>query len=687
MSISVLSDHEFENAIVAYDLEIGPNYFIVGLQNVKTGFQYKCGIHIIELDGVTSFQVYSWNKYQINDRISPEININAAGTGGYHFIKYDFIPKIKSIKWLVSFNGNHYDDYLLDLLINDIENSTFLEFKLICKKLYNLSQDIIVKKKKFNLPKIMSLDLKRISRTDKSLKMLGGTLNYPIIQDFPVDPDAEIQYDEFKAVFFYLSYDLEITTKLYNLLRPEIKLRQMISLKYKKNVMYEDRPGIADQLFLDMYQKNSGLSIFELYKLKNRLDSSKRVKIGSVVSDKVQFKTPKMIEFLKEISEFYVNCDVDKITIGIEELKINETIYQMGAGGLHSKDDPGIFTTDSHYVYRDADVSSYYPRLIVTNKLYPKYLNPLFYTLLEKLMIERLEAKALGDMVTADTLKIVINSIFGKTGEKNNWYYSPEVFLGTTINGQLYLLMLIESLELAGIQVVSANTDGITAKIPRSKEALYKQICEDWMKATEMELEFANYDLYARLSVGSYMAVTDKGKVKTKGEFNDYNDITLAATPIVIPRLIIKYLIKTYLEKTPVSVKDLMTEYIRDPKNSIYDFMWTQKPGTSDWTNVMFTSVNYIPISKTVRHLVCKKSYPHRVKLMKEHVSQKGKGGIPKRIAYVSGEYSAITSNMFEVARFLKKYDAVRLDYYIADIESKIRLMTTKKISGNLTLF
>ncbi len=34
-----------------------------------------------------------------------------------------------------------------------------------------------------------------------------------------------------------------------------------------------------------------------------------------------------------------------------------------------------------------------------------------------------------------------------------------------TINGQLFLLMLIEKLELAGIHIISANTDGIVSII------------------------------------------------------------------------------------------------------------------------------------------------------------------------------------------------------------------------------
>lgn len=51
-----------------------------------------------------------------------------------------------------------------------------------------------------------------------------------------------------------------------------------------------------------------------------------------------------------------------------------------------------------------------------------------------------------------------------------------------TINGQLFLLMLIEKLELAGIHVISANTDGIVSIIPNDKFELYCNLCHEWEK-------------------------------------------------------------------------------------------------------------------------------------------------------------------------------------------------------------
>lgn len=43
-------------------------------------------------------------------------------------------------------------------------------------------------------------------------------------------------------------------------------------------------------------------------------------------------------------------------------------------------------------------------------------------------------------------------------GEGSNWQYDPFSSLSCTIGNQFEILMLVESLELAGIHVVSANT-------------------------------------------------------------------------------------------------------------------------------------------------------------------------------------------------------------------------------------
>ena len=61
--------------------------------------------------------------------------------------------------------------------------------------------------------------------------------------------------------------------------------------------------------------------------------------------------------------------------------------------------------------------------------------------------------------------------------------------------------MLIEALELKGIKVISANTDGIVCIIKPEQEADYKACCDWWQEYNNFELEFTNYEKYLRNDV------------------------------------------------------------------------------------------------------------------------------------------------------------------------------------------
>jgi hypothetical protein len=89
-----------------------------------------------------------------------------------------------------------------------------------------------------------------------------------------------------------------------------------------------------------------------------------------------------------------------------------------------------------------------------------------------------------------------------------------------TITGQLSLLMLIERMENAGIEIVSANTDGIVMKIHDSQNNSYEQIVKQWELDTGFETEETIYKaLYSR-DVNNYIAIKEDG-FKGKGIFSD----------------------------------------------------------------------------------------------------------------------------------------------------------------------
>ena len=119
----------------------------------------------------------------------------------------------------------------------------------------------------------------------------------------------------------------------------------------------------------------------------------------------------------------------------------------------------------------------------------------------------------------ANSKKTVLNGSFGKLGSPWSIFYAPSEMIQVTITGQLALLMLIEMLELSGISVVSANTDGIVVKCPRHLEWMRAEVIAWWESVTGFETERNDYRLLASRDVNSYVAITTAGEVKVKGAY------------------------------------------------------------------------------------------------------------------------------------------------------------------------
>jgi len=150
-----------------------------------------------------------------------------------------------------------------------------------------------------------------------------------------------------------------------------------------------------------------------------------------------------------------------------------------------------------------------------------------------------------------------VNGSFGKLGSVYSILYAPHLLIQTTITGQLSLLMLIERLEKYGINIVSANTDGIVVYCDRKLLKHFEAIVKSWETHSNFETEETRYKaLYSR-DVNSYIAIKEDGKVKIKGTFsspglskNPQNEICSLA--------LIEYLKNgTPFEETITSCKDI----------------------------------------------------------------------------------------------------------------------------------
>lgn len=158
--------------------------------------------------------------------------------------------------------------------------------------------------------------------------------------------------------------------------------------------------------------------------------------------------------------------------------------------------------------------------------------------------------------------------------------------------------MLIEKLENNGIEVVSANTDGIVSKVHKDKEELYYKICKAWEDKTNYGLEYTIYKQLIQTSVNDYIAETTDGYVKLKGDFEidrDYHkDPSMKIRAIALKEY--------YINNIPVE------DTIRNHTN-VYNFCKRFKT-SKGWKAYEYTTngedLVKKPIQKNIRYYISK---------------------------------------------------------------------------------
>ena len=416
----------------------------------------------------------------------------------------------------ISFNGISFD---LPLIALALTGATIKQIKALAEKIIfsNESSAKILKAMEIRVPAWDHIDLIEVAPGKSSLKIYGGRLNAPKMQDLPIAPDASIKPDEREIIRQYCVNDLHTTRLLYETLKPAIDLRASMGEQYGLDFRSKSDAQIAEALITSELSRMTG----KQYRKPEVPDG-----FGFKLRD------PKIIRFERpELRQIFEDIMSERWTIGPngsvampswlkdQRIKIGHSEYQMGIGGLHSCETSQYLCAVHGKRLADFDVASYYPSIIMQQQLAPGALGKPFLSLYQSLIKRRLEAKHSGNKVVADTLKIALNGSFGKFGSKYSTLYAPELLIQTTITGQLALLMLIERLEDADIWVVSANTDGIVTYYHESQEDDVEVITWNWMLDTTYNLEKTAYKAIASRDVNNYLAVKPDGKIKGKGIF------------------------------------------------------------------------------------------------------------------------------------------------------------------------
>ena len=327
-----------------------------------------------------------------------------------------------------------------------------------------------------------------------------------------------------EPMLYYNKNDVFLVCEMARQKPDEIKLRYSITQAFKVNVLCSARANIADKLTIAFYSKMSGLhqSQFE----KGRTERT-RLSFNKIIFPHIKFKTKQLQDLLEDMMKVYVyHTNKDDFC---REITFYGTTYTLACGGIHTQDVPVVLESNDKYIYKHFDYNSYYPSIIVSYNIAPKHLNnKVFVDMVRYFRDTRVKCKHTPDSegyviagvpnkIAAEALKIVINSIYGKFGSETFMLYDRFAQLQVTINGQLMTMTLVEELELNGIHVISANTDGIVIKLPKDKLEVFDDITKRWNETNRMGADSEDYKAYFARDVNNYFAVWPDEKVDAKG--------------------------------------------------------------------------------------------------------------------------------------------------------------------------
>ena len=368
-------------------------------------------------------------------------------------------------KMFCGYNNHHYDDVIINYMIDLFYKLDQLPYWKICRSLYNLSTTIVNSEdgnidrfKKWKYAKYFySMDLLTMQFSQKlrvGLKTMQCTMHYRNVQEYDGDFNLLIPVDKIDDMIAYNINDVESTTELLNRLADQVELRLFIEKEHGIDCLSMDSVKMAETFLLEKYSQKSGIPKNVIKEMRSPMDY---IPLKDVILPFIKYKNPKLQSVLEEMKEQVVYSKERK---GYEKkFVLSNVVYSIGVGGIHTIHTPKIFLPKDDEVIGHADVASMYPSLLIEYQWGPRHLGKLFCDLFAGLKVERLEAKHTGQKVKNMFLKIVLNSPTGKMQQEVSWMYDPFNVFKIRINGQLILLLLVDRLLSLGCEIIQCNTE------------------------------------------------------------------------------------------------------------------------------------------------------------------------------------------------------------------------------------
>lgn len=447
----------------------------------------------------------------------------------------------------IGWNNYHYDDVILESIIND-KNPYLVSKKIIDKKYIDRDKNF----------KLISYDLTENQYLSLKLtELICGKNIHTTDVDFYLD--RELTEKEKKLTETYNMDDLNQT--YYNFM----KFYNQFSL----------RIDIIKEFNLDLV---SSLKLTEGQLAAKVLGAKKIIgieyqKIKPILYDTLKIKN-------EGLKNFYLNESFRK---GYSlEIKICGSDIKISGGGSHSAEKKSYFPKLLYI-----DVEGFYNSIMIYYDLLPRSIDEKGKALYKQMFEEQLKLKKINLRKRAVYKKILL-AVGGGMNNQYTDFYDPEKYSLMSITGQLFIFDLLEKLQDSKIDLTLAqtNTDGLMLELKNWDKDFMKicDIVDDWSKRTKFSVKKEIlYDVYQK-DVNNYICKDENGEIVFKGKsVKNYDtsdkaygskDLFGCVEPPIIAQGIVNFLLNDIEPH----------EFVEQHKQDLKLFQYPLKKGTFDYT-------------------------------------------------------------------------------------------------------
>jgi hypothetical protein len=434
---------------------------------------------------------------------------------------------VKNKYYLVGFNSIDFDGQVINFILSHWEQMKDMPGDMISNLIYTKAQEVIntPEKERFSMliPErnqyIMPIDLYKQKHYDgkakrTSLKWLEFTMNLDNIEEMPVEHDQPVSKDGIQDVLSYNWNDVEATYEFFKRNKYETDLRLKLCEQFGLPLLNASEPRIAREVLAKLLAQDMGVDVRTL---KERKTFRKEIHLGKCIIPIVKFEEQCFKDLVTKLKKTTINALNTKGCFE-HSIKYKGIDIEYGVGGVHGTRKSGVFTSGEDYIIKTVDVTSFYPMMIINYGFAPAHLGKTFA---DRYLWFFNERKKYGKKDPLNYVyKIILNSTYGLSNDVNSFLYDTLTTMKTTINGQLLLTMLAESLSaIPDSMLIMMNTDGLEIKIPRKHEELFALKCKEWEDLTKLQLEGDKYEKMIIGDVNNYISVFTEREAKSKEDW------------------------------------------------------------------------------------------------------------------------------------------------------------------------